>query len=339
MGGAWNPVRQAAAAVLALVALPSLGCAYRLAQAALPPERPLPEAEVQPHPSETEGDPLKIILGIDLPEGFRDDLEVRNELLGQVLTTMERVGVDASMNTEDYAAIYRDVIRLAERSSNEQYAGRRKVDYVVRGTLTESTLAQTYSDPLWPFGGDDRPGTCEMEAGISLSLEAITLPRVRRSKKWVLTSSDSESYDAPGYCHSHDRPGRPLQTLEEARRNAVGDITDCLEKPLEKYFSPRAYILGYYSDGKNHFFEISGGSAAGFDPGDDVVIERMLPGHKGGGASPVAEAEVTTLVRPKRAYIRVTDAEKVEKIERGHRVRVTVSNPGGALCAFTIEEH
>ncbi len=48
---------------------------------------------------------------------------------------------------------------------------------------------------------------------------------------------------------------------------------------------------------------------------------------------------MTCLVRPKRAYIRVKDAASVEMIEKGNRVRVDISNPGGAFCTFTIEEH
>ena len=92
--------------------------------------------------------------------------------------------MDPYTNEQDYNKLYRDVIRIAEGSSNARYEGRQKVDYVVRGTLTESTLEQIYDDPLWLFADDGDPGTCDYEAAISLSVEAISLPRVRRSKKW-----------------------------------------------------------------------------------------------------------------------------------------------------------
>jgi len=322
---------------LLVSSLVALGCAPGYAPL---PDRMLPESEVTPHPTEMEGDPLRVVLGIEVPAGFEDALDAESDLLREIVKFLDGTGVDARMNTQDYSVVYKDAIALAERKSNEVYGGSQRVSYVVQGRLNESSFERIYKKPLWYPGADeDRPGKCVNEARISLALEAISLPRVRRAKKWVLSASDDASFEANGDCQRPERPGTPAQKRDEVRRSVLDTIAGCLEGPLRQFFAPRAYVDGYQSDGESHFFSISGGSASGFDAGDAVELERLLPADKGGGATRVAEGRVTREIRERSAFVRVRDAEEAAKVQKGDRVRVSVRNLRAPLCAFNLEEH
>jgi hypothetical protein len=310
-------------------------------QAPLPPARTdeLERSEVELHESDLLGDPLYVILGIDVVN--RDQLKLKDELLESVYNILSNNWVRVDLRGRNSNTPFKEEIeRSLRKTTDGAYLGAQKVNYILAGKLEISTFKQKYSGPslLCKTLRSKCSGSCEYEAKVVLSLEAESLPQKRRSKKWVLTTSASQSFDANRQCPNPRSPGEHGELYKEMIEEVVDDIVRCSRDSLEDYFASRGFILQYFSDGKQFLFEISGGAAAGFSEGDTVIIDRVRSALGGEMVDVIAEGEVVR-VGEKRSRISVKNQAIANRIKVHDRVRVQKSRyiPNVA-CRFVLEE-
>ncbi|MCP5163154.1 MAG: hypothetical protein H6999_05670 [Hahellaceae bacterium] len=323
--------------MLIFMVLSMAGCAG-LSRQQLPPERPLPEAAVVPVESQQLGNPLQVMLQIDAPN--RDALDLQKELIAHYQSLFLRNGVVLNNLSDRDRRKLDEEIQRAIIHSGKEYYGQQSVDYYLRGSLLESTFTEEYSAPVWcPFCEDNRPGTCEYEQRAGLFLEVYELPSNQRVKSWRVSDETSESFDAQNSCHRAADDTNPKALYAEMRKDILDTLKNCISDSVARYLSPEAYIARYYSDGEKHYFEITGGSGAGFRKGDTVQLLRIAPMTQGGGATLLGEAEVTGLVEPRRAVIQVTDKKLVNEIRRFDKVKASRgSDSMGFGCIGHVEE-
>lgn len=277
--------------------------------------------DVVPDSSKLDGKPVQVMWLLHASD--KDQLKLKQELFVHYQNALVRQGIlFEEQSKHEQRRVEKEIERAISQSGGE-YMGRQSVDYYLRGTLLTSKFTQNYEKPIWcPFCEKDRPGTCEYKIKAELKLDVYELPSRQRIKSWTLKESDDHSFDALGSCRK-PTDGLNTQALFENMRNEItADLKRCSAKDLRGYFSPEAYILRFYSDGKKHYFEISGGEGAGFKQGQSVNIFRLLPAEDGGGKYKLGEGKVTELVEPKRAIITVTDLELIEKIKPMDKVKV-----------------
>lgn len=301
------------------------GCAS-LSRPDLPPQREFfnPNdlaVEVVPHEDEISGRPLQIMWQLHNTDD--DNLNIKNELFIHYQNALLRNGIlFEERSPQEQRRIEKEIERAIFVQGGE-IMGRPPVDYYLRGTLVTSIHKQEYDEPMWcPFCEENRPGTCEYEVEAELKIDVYEIPSRQRLKSWSLKDDEQQEFDAKGSCRK-PTDGLNTQALYERMRNEVtSQLKKCSAQDLRAYFSPEAYLLHYYSDGKKHYYEISGGEGAGFKKGQNVKLLRMLPASRGGGSYELGNAKVTSLVEPKRAIIEVTDAELIEKLNPYDKVKV-----------------
>lgn len=323
--------------LMATLAIPLLACST-LTRQQLPPERPLPDAAVVPTASELLGNPTQVMLQIHRPH--RDDLGLQKELTAHYQAVLLRQGITLNnLSAADQRRLEEEIAR-AELHSRDEYRGRQSVNYYLRGTLVESSFAQTYSDPIWcPFCEDNRAGTCSYEQKAELTMEVFQLPSNQRIKSWRVSDSDDESYDAFGHCNRSAEKIDTRQLYQSMQQGIQHTLKSCLESPLSVLLAPEAYITQYYSDGEKHYFEISAGSGASFRQGETVELYRLNTTEQGGGAIRLGEASVSSLVEPRRAIIESNDRKLVNSIRRYDLVKIKREPFSlGLSCYGHIEE-
>ncbi len=320
--------------VLALLLLS--GCSS-LTRQQLPPERPLPEATERPAPSQLLGNPLQLMFQLSAPR--QDELKLADELTAHYQELFLRNGAVLSNLSQAEQRKLDEEIQRSIIHTGQDYQGRQSVDYYLRGSLTRSSFDEEYSAPIWcPFCDDKRPGTCDYELKATLFLEAYVLPTNQRVRQWQIADEAEQSFDAKGRCHA-PADGTDTRALQARLRSDITDtLKNCINEPLAAFLTPQAYITNYYSDGEKHYFEISGGSGAGFRRGDTVEVLRVAPAVQGSGTTVLGKAEVSTLVEPRRAIIEVSDKKLISKINRYDKVKVTrTSYSLGMGCLGHVE--
>lgn len=305
----------------------------------LPPSRSdeMETASVDLHASELLGDPLYVMLGIDVVH--RDQLDIRQPLMEGIYATLSQSWVKVRASDARSGTPFREEIeRSLRQSSGASYLGEQKVNYILSGRLEISSFRERYSPPsfLCTTMRDNCKGTCEYEAQATLSLEAESLPEKRRSKKWILKTSESRSFDADRACPRNTSPGDGREHFNDMIDDVLADLLSCSEQPLQDYFASRAYVLNYFSDGTRFLFEISGGEAAGFRPGDSVVVESFTDASDT-DALPIGSGKVVS-VSEKRGYITVPSQVIANQIRKHDRVRVQKTRYIPRLqCKFLLE--
>ena len=322
-------------AALLVLFVSIVGCST-LTRQQIPMERPLPEAEHKPLAAELKGDPITLWL-LAKNDG-RDGLRVESDILQRWKEKLRKAGIQLKQppaaakghmnrlfgtNNPNRKAL-KDFIETAELNRSGEYAGQSIVDYILEVNMNRSNFEQTYSDPIWcPVCEDKRPGSCEYTLEAHFDLKLKPLPEYRTLKSFWLESSENDDFDT-FRCPTTSQ-SKSSMMYQNLRRDIVEDIADCGGHALATYLTPTAYVLNYYSDGKVHYFEISGGAAAGFVAGQKVQLGRVgeLGRHD---VAPIGEAKVATLVEPTRAIIEVTEPSLVEKIRKYDQVKVIKSD-------------
>ncbi|GLQ30588.1 hypothetical protein [Litoribrevibacter albus] len=299
-------------------------------------ERPLQTAQHIPTDAELAGDPTNVWVYIE-SNRKTDKLDIENEILSRWAEAMRKSGVTLHSPPTDslgyLGQIYgkrspsqntlKELIQQAGYSSSGEYLGRQTVDYVVEVKVNRSTFLDTYSDPTYvPFMDPKRPGSCDYEMEAHLDINIKPLPQYRTLKSYWLESSESD--DIEGYKCPHSSDHKAKNLYKQMRKEILEEIGDCGGVALQKFLTPKGYILNYFSDGKEHIFEISGGTAAGFHSGQSLNIFRIgsLGKHNG---DLLGEATVEE-VKPKRSLIKVSDPALIEQIKKYDLVKVENGN-------------
>ncbi len=301
-------------------------------------ERPLPGAVFEPTGYELNGNPMQVMLQINVPN--KDELQLQKELIAHYQSILIGNGVTLDDMSSRERGKLEKAILLAEKNGRGDYHGKASVNYYLRGTLIESSFEKTYSSPIWcPFCDERRPGTCDYKQKASLFLEAYKLPSNQRVKSWRVSDEASESFDANGSCH-RSAEQIDTQALSQTMQGSIAkSLKECIEDSLIAFLAPEAFIKKYYSDGEKHYFEISAGSGAGFHKNDSVQISRQRTTEQGGGSMVLGEAEVTSLVEPQRAIIEISDRKLVNNIHLYDKVKVLKSRYSlGLSCMGKVEE-
>lgn len=299
-------------------------------------ERPLQTSQYVPTDAELAGDPTNVWVYIE-SNRKTDKLDIENEILSRWAEAMRKSGITLHSPPNDslgyLGQIYgkrspsqttlKELIQQAGYSSSGEYLGRQTVDYVIEVKVNRSTFLDTYSGPTYiPFMDPNRPGSCDYEMEAHLDINIKPLPQYRTLKSYWLESNESD--DIEGYKCPHRSNHKAKNLYKQMRKDILDDIGDCGGVALQKFLAPKGYILHYFSDGKEHIFEISGGTAAGFQPGQSLQLFRIgsLGKHNGEllGQATVEE------VKPKRSLIKVSDPVLIEQIKKYDLVKVENGN-------------
>lgn len=316
-------------------------------------ERPLPEAEHTPTEAELSGNSVNVWVYIE-SNRRTDKVEVEDEILSRWTEAMRKNGVTLHSPPKDsmgyLGKIYgkqrpskstlRELIQQAGYNSSGEYLGKQTVDYIVEVKVNRSTFNDTYSAPAYiPFMDPNRPGSCDYEMEAHLDINIKPLPEYRTLKSFWLESQETD--DLEGH-HCPNRNNRNAKNIyKQMRKDTLEQIGDCGGVALQQFLTPTGYVLNYFSDGKEHIFEISGGTAAGFQSGQTIAIQRIdqLGKHRGKvlGEATIAEAN------PKRSLIKVTDPALIEQIKKYDLVKVEAGNVlsntyNSVSCAGNITE-
>ncbi len=307
--------------------------AGELSTAQFPPERTseLEVADVELREFELEGSPLYVMF--DIIEIEQDDLNILPQLnrgvrnvLSDQLVKVERPGQKRSIQQ------YREEIKRAEAKGGEGYTGSQIVNYLMTGRLELSSLRTRYEPPSFTctLRKDDCLGICEYEVRARLSLEVEKFPELRRLDKWILETSASDSFPVKDQCPTHNL-NNPHPVFPKLVDKIADRMISCSRAPMEDFFVSQAYITNYYSDGQRFWFVTSGGRAAGFEKGDDVVVERLdhfsqgsESGSMDGTYRTVAKAEIVKLY-DKHSVIAVENQAIANQLKVHDRVRLKPS--------------
>lgn len=318
--------------------------------------RPLPESEVIPSEAELNGNPVNVWVYIQSDKGS-DQLGLESQVLRRWNEAMRKSGVTlhnapAKSRTilgkffdketaED--STLKDLISHAGYGSNGEYKGKQTVDYVLEVQVNRSTFDDQYSAPLLErsiFNDEPNPGSCDYEMEAHLDVNIKPLPEYRTLKSFWLESKETDDIEVFDRCHSRGHY-EAKNIYKQMKKEILEDIGDCGGNALEQFLVPTAYIIQYFSDGKDHIFEISGGTSAGFDDGQTVEIYRIgdLGKHNG---DLVGEASVEE-VKPNRSLISVSDHLLVEQLKKYDLVKVQRGNIlsnsfNGVSCMGNITE-
>jgi len=322
----------------------------------LPPERPLPEAEVVPTDAELNGNPLNVWVYIQ-SDKKSDELKLERDVLNRWMEAMRKTGVTLHEAPKKSRTIFgrlvdlespeqgtlKELIEHAGYGSNGEYQGKQTVDYVMEVKVNRSTYGFQYDAPLLdtnPLTDKRNPGSCDYEMEAHLDINLKPLPEYRTLKSFWLETEESDDAEVFDRC-AHKNHYTAKNIYKQLRKDTLEQIGDCGGVALQKFLTPSGYILNYFSDGKEHIFEISGGTAAGFDDGQTLEIHRIgdLGKHHG---DLLGEATVEE-VKPKRSLISVSDPTLVEQIMKYDLVKVksgnVLSNTYNAVsCSGNITE-
>lgn len=299
-------------------------------------ERPLPESQHIPTDAELAGNPTNVWVYIE-SNRRTDKLDIEDEILSRWVEAMRKSGITLHSPPKDsmgyLGQIYgkrspnqttlKELIQQAGYSSSGEYLGRQTVDYVVEVKVNRSTYEDSYSAPTYiPFMDPKRPGSCDYEMEAHLDINIKPLPEYRTLKSYWLESQESddlEGFNCPPRSHHNAK-----NLYKQMRKDILEQIGECGGVALQRFLAPTGYILNYYSDGKDHIFEISGGTAAGFQSGQNLNIYRIdaLGKHQGDllGEATVEEA------KPKHSLIKISDPELIEQVKKYDLVKVESGN-------------
>jgi len=308
-----------------------------------PPERhlqALENSDFVPHSSELSGQAMKIIWNIE--SDVRDQLTLTESLKENVAHYLKAEGIQIKDPKDKKTKHLIEEIERARRNasslsfSEEGGAGEQKVHYYVKGSLTKSSLEQEYSNPIWcPMCKAKRPGSCEYELESGLQIEVLRLPSLQRVKHFSVKSEESYTVDVFRQCARYSATAESSNGYQESRSDIIEDLADCSGKSLETFLSPQAYVEKYFSDGENHIYQISSGSAAGIKEGDDLAVLRK----SAVGMIKLGEAKVLA-VQPYKAYITVSDQKLLEEIRLHDTVKVEYTDyTMGLACISAVTEH
>jgi hypothetical protein len=299
-------------------------------------ERPLPKAEHIPTDAELAGNSTNVWVYIE-SNHRTDKLQIEDEILSRWAEAMRKSGITLHSPPKDsmgyLGKIYgkrspsqstlKELIQQAGYSSSGEYLGRQTVDYIVEVKVNRSTFEDTYSAPAYiPFMDPKRPGSCDYEMEAHLDINIKPLPEYRTLKSFWLESEESddlEGYNCPSRSHHNAK-----NLYKQMRKDILEQIGDCGGIALQRFLTPTGYILNYFSDGKEHIFEISGGTAAGFQTGQTLQIRRI--GNLGKHHSRLLGEATVEEVKPKRSLIKVTDPTLVEQIKQYDLVKAESGN-------------
>ena len=163
----------------------------------------------------------------------------------------------------------------------------------------------------------------------------LSLPSLKRVKHFSLDVDESYSVDVFDRCARYNSNSESINEYQDSREDIVEDLVDCSGKVLEAFLSPSAYIEKYFSDGEQHIYQISSGSAAGFNDGDDLMVLR----RNSVGSVQIGSASVIA-VQPYKAYIAVSDKKLLQSIRLYDQVKVeTTDYTLGVGCIGVLKEH
>lgn len=303
-----------------------------------PPERPLPAANFQPSAAELEGNPIHVWLHVNSSRR-QDALKVEDAIMNRWVEKLRKNGVtlhEPNASSHNHLSrlqgkrnynrqnTLKDLITAAGYSSSGEYLGKQTVDYVLEVNINRAEFKQDYSDPIWcPFCEDKRPGTCEYEMEAHFDLNLKPLPEYRTLKSFWFEASENDDFEA--FKCPHKSSSRNSEMYRDMREEIIDEISECGSDALQAFLTPKAYILSYFSDGQRHYFEISGGTTAGFKAGQDIEIQHIENAGKHNlerhTATTFAKGEVH-FVKPNRAYIEVSDLTVLEHIKKYDLVKV-----------------
>ena len=138
-----------------------------------------------------------------------------------------------------------------------------------------------------------------------------------RVKHFGMDVEDSFSIDMYDTCVPYHSIPEAQNEYQITHAKVLKKIVSCNAKSLKKYLAPQAYIEEYYSDGENHIYLISSGSAAGFKKGNKLNLLRK----NSSGLLVLGKAKVIA-VQPYKAYIKVKDEKLRDKIRLHDQVKV-----------------
>jgi len=308
-----------------------------------PPERhlqPLENSDFVPHSTELSGQAMKIIWNIE--SDVRDQLTLTEGLKENLAHYLKAEGIQIKDPKDKKTKHLIEEIERARRNassfsfSGESNIGEQKVHYYVKGSLTKSSIEQEYSNPIWcPVCKVKRPGSCEYELESGLQIEVLSLPSLQRVKHFSVKSEERYSVDAFNKCARYSATAESANGYQESRSDIIDDLVDCSGKSLETYLSPQAYVEKYFSDGEEHIYQISSGSAAGIKEGDDLSVLR----NSAVGMIKLGEAKVIA-VQPYKAYMAVSEQELLEAIRMYDQVKVEYTDyTMGLACLRAVTEH
>ena len=297
--------------------------------AGLPPERTeeLEVADISLNAFELEGNPLYVMFDTMAVE--QDSLSIETQLnrgirnvLTDNLVKVERPSQKRSIQQ------FRTELKLANKTGDSNYEGKQIVNYVMTGSLELSTFRDRYENPPLhcTLRKEDCEGRCEYRVGARLSLEVERFPELRRVNYWTLETTAEDSFRVAADCPAHN-PQQPHQLFTDLVDKVAKRLIECSRTPLEDFFLSQGYVTNYYSDGSRFMFVTTGGRAAGFDRGDNVVIEHfdafsVTPGEgsRDGIYRVIAEAKVVE-VFAKHAVLSVEDQPTANRVMINDRVR------------------
>jgi len=308
-----------------------------------PPKRHLQALENSdwaPHPTELTGQAMKIIWNIE--SDVRDQLTLKENIKEDLAHHLKAEGIQIKDPKDKKTKHLIEEIERARRNasslsfSGDASRGEQSVNYYIKGSLTKSSLAHEYSDPLWcPFCKDKRPGSCEYELESGLQIEVLSLPSLQRVKHFSVKSDESYSVDVFKKCARYSAKPESANGYQESRADIIEGLVNCSGKSLETFLSPQAYVEKYFSDGEKHVYQISSGSAAGIKKGDDLSVLRS----SSVGMVKLGEAKVIA-VQPYKAYMAVSDQQLLEAIRLYDKVKVGYTDYTlGLACMNAVTEH